>query len=114
MRQVTYPYIMAKVRIQSGSADDLPGLDGVKRKHHHPGAVDILMRVWKHEGFLGWYQVRLSGTFFVPSLTPVQGMGAQVLKAVLAQGVLFMSKERFEHWALAIMVLWWKMQHRKA
>ncbi|VDB85701.1 unnamed protein product [Peniophora sp. CBMAI 1063] len=93
---VTYPYIMAKVRIQSGTADDIPGLDGVKRKHHHPGAVDILMRVLKHEGFLGWYQ----------------GMGAQVLKAVLAQGVLFMSKERFEHWALAIMVLFWRLQHR--
>lgn len=50
---------MAKVRIQSGTADDLPGLDGLKHKHHHPGAVDILMRVWKHEGFMGWYQVGL-------------------------------------------------------
>ena len=41
-------------------------------------------------------------------------MGAQITKAVLSQALLFMSKERFEHWALAIMVLWWKMQHRKA
>ncbi|KAI0028220.1 mitochondrial carrier domain-containing protein [Vararia minispora EC-137] len=99
---VTYPYIMAKIRIQTRSADaedarahhTLPGPTGAP--HHHPGALDILIRVWKNEGFLGWYQ----------------GMGAQVLKAVLAQGVLFMSKEKFEHWALAIMVLWWRLSSR--
>ena len=44
----------------------------------------------------------------------MQGMQSQITKAVLSQALLFMSKERFEHWALAIMVLWWKMQHRKA
>jgi solute carrier family 25 (peroxisomal adenine nucleotide transporter), member 17 len=37
-------------------------------------------------------------------------MSAQILKAVLAQGVLFMSKEKFEHWALAIMVLLHRLQ----
>jgi len=31
-------------------------------------------------------------------------MQAQIIKAVLSQGVLFMSKEQFEHWALLIMV----------
>jgi hypothetical protein len=35
----------------------------------------------------------------------LKGMGAQILKAVLSQGVLFMSKEQFEQYALAIMLL---------
>ena len=30
-------------------------------------------------------------------------MQAQITKAVLSQALLFMSKEQFEHWALAIM-----------
>jgi adenine nucleotide transporter 17 len=30
-------------------------------------------------------------------------MGAQITKAVLSQGVLFMSKDQFEIWALVIM-----------
>ncbi|KAI0319529.1 adenine nucleotide transporter [Amylostereum chailletii] len=99
---VTYPYIMAKVRIQTRSADTESAkeehriMGPVGPHHRHPGAIDILARVWKHHGFLGWYQ----------------GMGAQVLKAVLAQGVLFMSKERFEHWALAIMVLYYRLTVR--
>ncbi|KAI0052250.1 adenine nucleotide transporter [Auriscalpium vulgare] len=101
---VTYPYIMAKVRIQTRSADDEEAKEEHRRavhhgfhhkKDHHPGALDILRRVWKHQGFLGWYQ----------------GMGAQVLKAVLSQGVLFMSKERFEHWALTIIVFYWRLTH---
>jgi adenine nucleotide transporter 17 len=39
-------------------------------------------------------------------------MSAQILKAVLAQGVLFMSKEKFEHWALAIMVLFYRLSSK--
>jgi hypothetical protein len=52
---------MAKVRIQARSTDpeteraELPG------PHHSQsksiGALTILARVWKREGFLGWYQV---------------------------------------------------------
>jgi len=38
-----------------------------------------------------------------------KGMGAQILKAVLSQGVLFMSKEQFEQYALAIMVLYYRL-----
>ncbi|KXN91652.1 Peroxisomal adenine nucleotide transporter 1 [Leucoagaricus sp. SymC.cos] len=95
---VTYPYIMAKVRIQARStkADDAPEQNGLPTPSHAPhhsrhkniGAIGILTRVWKREGFLGWYQ----------------GMQAQIIKAVLSQGVLFTSKEQFEHWALLIMV----------
>jgi hypothetical protein len=38
-----------------------------------------------------------------------KGMGAQILKAVLSQGVLFMSKEQFEQYALAIMVMYYRL-----
>jgi len=94
---VTYPYIMAKVRIQARSADSEDSVDSESKSkspsyHHqhsrHVGALDILARVWKREGFVGWYQ----------------GMQAQIIKAVLSQALLFMSKEQFEHWALAIMI----------
>ena len=37
-------------------------------------------------------------------------MGAQILKAVLSQGVLFMSKEQFEQYALAIIVLFYRLR----
>jgi hypothetical protein len=95
---VTYPYIMAKVRIQARSADAEEAIEQNEEsphsheRHHkhgkHVGALDILARVWKREGFTGWYQ----------------GMEAQITKAVLSQALLFMSKEQFEHWALAIMI----------
>jgi len=95
---VTYPYIMAKVRIQARCADSEDALENHQlppsphHYHHekskHAGALDILLRVWKREGFVGWYQ----------------GMQAQITKAVLSQALLFMSKEQFEQWALAIML----------
>ncbi|KAF9478847.1 mitochondrial carrier [Pholiota conissans] len=95
---VTYPYIMAKVRIQARSADveealehreELPKSHEFHHKHSkHVGALDILARVWRQQGFTGWYQ----------------GMEAQITKAVISQALLFMSKEQFEHWALAIMI----------
>lgn len=59
---------MAKVRIQARSADvedaaerheELPHTHEYHHRHgHHVGALDILARVWKKEGFTGWYQVR--------------------------------------------------------
>jgi hypothetical protein len=99
---VTYPYIMAKVRIQTrqkGPEEEtengaLPApANGSARRPRDEGAVDILARVLRTEGFLGWYK----------------GMSAQILKAVLSQGVLFMSKEQFEGYALAIMVLYYRL-----
>lgn len=96
---VTYPYIMAKVRIQARSADlddaQEHGAEAPKAHqfHHdhsrHPGALDILQRVWQKEGFVGWYQ----------------GMQAQIIKAVLSQALLFMSKEQFERWTLSLMII---------
>lgn len=58
---------MAKVRIQARSADmdeDPDHLVAPKPHsyHHasktkHPGALDVLGKVWKREGVVGWYQV---------------------------------------------------------
>lgn len=88
---VTYPYIMAKVRIQaSGSSSgdsDLPS--PATEKKQSKSAVSLLRNVLKDEGLLGWYQ----------------GMSAQLIKAVLTQALLFMSKEQFEQYALAIMMM---------
>ncbi|RPD59530.1 adenine nucleotide transporter [Lentinus tigrinus ALCF2SS1-6] len=105
---VTYPYIMAKVRIQARSADaedaeeehlSLPKHNKPHHKsgHHHVGALTVLARVWRRNGFLGWYQ----------------GMSAQLIKAVVTQAFLFMSKDQFEHWALAIMVLFYRLRSAK-
>ena len=64
--KVTYPYIMAKVRIQARSADvddeygDGNGQLGDKPhrpKGRHAGAVDVLARVWQRKGVYGLYQV---------------------------------------------------------
>ena len=40
-------------------------------------------------------------------------MGAQLIKAVLTQALLFMSKDQFEHYALAIMMLFYRLQGAK-
>lgn len=59
---MTYPYIFAKVRIQARSADqdvDISELaNGTTKSHHrHDGALDILGKVWRDKGVVGWYQV---------------------------------------------------------
>jgi len=67
---VTYPYIMAKVRIQArGSDTQVAEEEGLPAPPHHayhhgsnlkhPGAVDLLRSVYKREGLVGWYQVSL-------------------------------------------------------
>jgi hypothetical protein len=97
---VTYPYIFAKVRIQARGAHqevdivELP--NGTKKPHHlHDGAIDILAKVWKDKGIVGWYQ----------------GMSAQIIKAVLSQALLFMSKEQFEHWAFILISIFNQFAH---
>lgn len=62
---VTYPYIMAKVRIQArgGSDTQMSKEEGLPPQHgansKHPGALDLLRAVYKSEGLVGWYQVSL-------------------------------------------------------
>jgi len=98
----TYPYIMAKVRIQartSGDAHEEQGLPHAARprgRAAQTGAVGLLIRVLKTEGFVGWYQ----------------GMSAQIIKAVLSQALLFVSKEQFERWAFVLMILFSKLRAR--
>lgn len=94
---------MAKVRIQARSADAEEAevkhqeLPHAHEYHHktfkHPGALEILIRVWRREGFVGWYQ----------------GMQAQIIKAVLSQALLFMSKDQFEKYAFALMLVYGRM-----
>jgi len=126
----TYPYIMAKVRMQAGpkeeedveagptivvdGAEPLEGsaytevymrssiatplippsagsssIYGTKSRHEKQSAVELLRKVYKERGFAGWYQ----------------GMSAQIIKAVLAQALLFMLKDQFERYALLIILL---------
>jgi adenine nucleotide transporter 17 len=116
---------MAKVRIQTRKKDaEEEGEDGTlpqpangsARRQQNEGAIEILGRVLRTEGFLGWYKVcwpprslfwSMYGLLNCPGCW--KGMGAQILKAVLSQGVLFMSKEQFEQYALAIMVLCYRL-----
>jgi adenine nucleotide transporter 17 len=116
--QVTYPYIMAKTRLQAGGGDDddddedrvVEAAEGhlkPKKKERYDGAIDCLKQVYKEEGIVGWYQVRRR--FLLLSLLPLprgvetdrehwtgQGMQAQISKAVLAQALLFGIKDALE------------------
>lgn len=44
----------------------------------------------------------------------MQGMSAQILKAVLSQALLFMSKEQFEQYALALMIMQARLRSKAA
>ncbi|KZS92455.1 mitochondrial carrier [Sistotremastrum niveocremeum HHB9708] len=95
---VTYPYIMAKVRIQAGTDKETKGEEkegsAQKTQAKSVGAIDILKKVLKDDGFLGWYK----------------GMGAQITKAVLSQALLFMSKDQFEIYTLLIMNFFYRLR----
>lgn len=91
---------MAKVRIQAGTqsassssstSSSLPTPASSKTPYTKPsssdGAVALLTRVLREQGLSGWYK----------------GMGAQIIKAVIAQALLFASKDQFELYTLAIM-----------
>lgn len=69
------------------------------------GAVALLTKVLKEQGFKGWYQVRIEAlnATFLEIYGLRQGMGAQITKAVLCQALLFVSKDQFEQYALMIM-----------
>lgn len=107
---VTFPYILAKVRLQAGPedhhcADHVEGsesyADAVKSGtgHRRPtGAIELLKQVYKEDGFAGWYQ----------------GMGAQITKAVLCQGILFVCKDHFEDQARLILHTAAKLQAKHA
>jgi len=41
-------------------------------------------------------------------------MSAQIIKAVISQALLFMSKDQFEHWSLAIMAMLYVVKNKRA
>ncbi|GAA5918709.1 hypothetical protein JCM6882_008751 [Rhodosporidiobolus microsporus] len=93
---VTYPYIMAKTRLQAGAGDDDED-DSVpheKKKERYNGAIDCLKQVFAEEGFVGWYQ----------------GMQAQITKAVLAQALLFGIKDALEAYTILSLVAYSKVR----
>ncbi|ORZ38008.1 mitochondrial carrier domain-containing protein [Catenaria anguillulae PL171] len=82
---VTYPYIMAKVRLQWKPP---------KEHAHNPelqfkSAMDVLRKVLKAEGLVGWYK----------------GMQPQILKAVLSQALLFVLKDKIDKYTLVAFML---------
>lgn len=67
---------MAKVRIQARSSDtdtlENEGLPGgrngsTKSKANQAGALGLLLRVLRKEGFVGWYQVDITNLILVVS-----------------------------------------------
>lgn len=64
--KITFPYILAKVRLQAkfkeaqeegdSTVDGMP-LEKAKRPS---GALEILGAIYKQKGFRGWYQVSLT------------------------------------------------------
>lgn len=63
---------MAKVRVQAsgGSTAKQDAIDAaekgevpVKREPKYKGALDVLTRVLKEEGFVGWYQVSVTSIY---------------------------------------------------
>lgn len=65
--QITYPYIMTKIKIQARSADTEEAEEEGKEKpepnesHHkhmkHATSLQVLHRIYVENGFVGWYQV---------------------------------------------------------
>ncbi|ORY90724.1 mitochondrial carrier domain-containing protein [Leucosporidium creatinivorum] len=105
---VTYPYIMAKTRLQAKYEDDAPDeeasigapsekaklLPKQKRKERYSGALDVLRQEYKQNGFAGWYQ----------------GMQAQITKAVLSQALLFGIKDLLEAYVVLSLIYYSKLR----
>ncbi|KAF9433040.1 ADP/ATP carrier protein [Entomortierella beljakovae] len=89
---VTYPYIMAKVRLQWK-----PSKKDAATHTPYKGAIDILTRVYKKEGLIGWYT----------------GMQTQISKAVLSQALLFMVKDQLEKYTIVLFALLAKRNGKK-
>ncbi|KAI8992533.1 mitochondrial carrier domain-containing protein [Pilobolus umbonatus] len=81
---ITYPYIMAKVRLQW-----TPSKEKRMKTLAYKGSLDVLSRVLKTEGIFGLYK----------------GMSTQITKAVLSQALLLMLKDIFTNYTLLLFVL---------
>ncbi len=70
----TQPLIVAKVGLQSKPPPQRQG-------KHFKGFVEVMQFIVKHEGLLGLFK----------------GIGPQILKGLLVQGILMMTKERYDY-----------------
>lgn len=103
---VTYPYIMAKVRLQAKydapNTQDQPQAESSAKpsskkhqsKERYSGAIDVLRQVYSEKGCPGWYQ----------------GMQAQIMKAVLSQALLFGIKDILEDYTVLMLILFSKIR----
>lgn len=101
---VTYPYIMAKVRLQAkydthnsdGESQTKQNSNSQRRpsKDRYSGAIDVLRQAYCEKGFSGWYQ----------------GMEAQIMKAVLSQALLFGIKNILEDYTVLILIIFSKFR----
>ena len=94
---VTYPYIMAKVRMQwKAPKSELAKLTTEQQEQvHYTSAIDILTKIYLEQGILGWYNVTEIN----------QGMSAQIIKAVLCQAIVFAIKEKLAGYTELIFAL---------
>lgn len=133
---VTYPYIMAKVRLQAGrvgSGSDDSSSESESELSEIRGAEEGSLTASYAEVSKSGYNVtrvpRPERKTAKPQKSAVkllakvlredgilgwyQGMGAQITKAVLAQALLFMLKDQFERYALVIMLFVRKLRSPK-
>ena len=115
-RQVTYPYILAKTRLQAKFTVDIidpaaaPG-SVVRTKEKYTGAVDVLRQVYAEKGLGGWYQVRYDPRRCSCCADIVsQGMQAQITKAVFSQALLFGIKDALEVYVLMSLLAYGKFR----
>ncbi|KAI8908979.1 mitochondrial carrier domain-containing protein, partial [Gorgonomyces haynaldii] len=84
---VTYPYIMAKIRMQWKPPKDADALSPKTQEAlKYKSSIDILKKVYQTDGFKGWYK----------------GMRAQIVKAVFSQAILFVSKEKLTMYTILL------------
>ncbi|KAJ3299347.1 ADP/ATP carrier protein [Borealophlyctis nickersoniae] len=92
---VTYPYIMAKVRMQWAPPKSVSELSEKDRQLvTYKSSIDVLKKVLSTDGVLGWYK----------------GMQAQITKAVFCQAILFVCKDQIAVYTLMLFSLLSKRQ----
>ncbi|KAI8851486.1 mitochondrial carrier domain-containing protein [Chytridium lagenaria] len=96
---VTYPYIMAKVRMQWRPPKDQKGLtEKQKNSIKYTGSIDVLKKVFESDGLMGWYK----------------GMQTQITKAVLCQAILFVGKDQISLYTLMLFAFFAKAKAAEA
>ena len=96
---VTYPYIMAKVRMQhkyQPPREPISTLDDENQKiiKTSDGAIQILNKIYKKNGVLGLYK----------------GINQQITKAVLTQAILFYFKEVFTRYTIILFAVMYRLR----